>query len=150
MYVCFWETFALIQKGLCKQNYTWFFIVQVVLVIINHSTHCSYHHDNSTTPHISCPRWSPWAGNRTAICFLKVILVAYIYFMQKKDASVKEFAVFYYEWQSHFHWVYCNLYHLQKAAILPQRWLVMREEKAFGWSIYNFFFSLLRHYHSFS
>lgn len=40
---------------------------------------------------------------------------------KKKKTKVKQFALFCYEWQSHFHKEYCNLYHLQKAAILPQR-----------------------------
>lgn len=72
------------------------------------------------------------------------------YSLYKKKPNVKQFALFYYEWQSHFHKVCCNLYHLQKTAILPQRWLVMREEKAFGWEIYNFFslyLDIIIHFH---
>lgn len=92
----------------------------------------------------------PGQGTELQSAFSRLYWLHIYILCKKKDASVKQFAVFNYEWQSHFHRIYCNLYHLQKAAILPQRWLVMREEKAFGWSIYNFFFSLLRHYHSFS
>lgn len=58
----------------------------------------------------------------------------HIYSLCKKTPkpNVKQFALCCYEWQSNFHKVYCHLYHSQKAAILPQRLLVMREGKAFG------------------